>query len=88
MSAVSPGKVTVIDTRRGITPHAFDRAGAGASDPRIAAHLAALQDRAQDRDAHGILELALTGEFAGKTAVVSSFGAESAVLLRLVASRQ
>ena len=36
-------------------------------------------------DARGILELALTGEFAGKTAVVSSFGAESAVLLHLVA---
>ncbi len=29
--------------------------------------------------------MALTGEFAGKTAVVSSFGAESAVLLHLVA---
>lgn len=83
MSAAST--VTVIDTKRGITPHAFDRAGAGASDPRVAAHLAALQDKAKDRDAHGILELALTGEFSGKTAVVSSFGAESAVLLKLVA---
>ena len=49
------------------------------------AHLAALQEKAEGRDAHGILELALTGEFAGKTAVVSSFGAESAVLLNLVA---
>ena len=77
--------VTVIDTRRGLTPHAFDRAGAGAHDPATAAHLAMLLDKAKDRDAHGILELALTGEFAGKTAVVSSFGAESAVLLKLVA---
>lgn len=77
--------VTVIDTRRGLKPRAFDRSGSGAADPAIAAHLAELQDRARDRDAHGILELALTGEFAGKTAVVSSFGAESAVLLHLTA---
>lgn len=80
MSAVS-----VIDTKRGIMPHAFDRSGTGASDPAIRAHLATLQEKAATRDAHGILELALTGEFAGRTAVVSSFGAESAVLLHLVA---
>ena len=54
--------------------------------PPVLAHLAELQDKAAGRDAHGILELALTGEFAGKTAVVSSFGAESAVLLQLVAA--
>ena len=77
--------VTVIDAKRGIMPHAFDRAGAGATDPAVRAHLAALQEKAKDRDAHGILELALTGEFQGRTAVVSSFGAESAVLLKLVA---
>jgi len=77
--------VTVIDTRRGLKPRAFDRSGSGAADPAIAAHLADLQARARDRDAHGILELALTGEFSGKTAVVSSFGAESAVLLHLTA---
>ncbi len=41
---------------------------------------------AQGRDAHGILELALKEAFPGETAVVSSFGAESAVLLHLVAS--
>jgi phosphoadenosine phosphosulfate reductase len=70
--------VTVIDTKRGLRPPAAD-------DAVVAAHLAELQARAKDRDAHGILELALTGEFKGKTAVVSSFGAESAVLLRLVA---
>ena len=77
--------VSVIDTRRGLRPHAFDRVGAGAGDAAVAAHLAALQDKARDRDPHGILELALTGEFAGKTAMVSSFGAESAVLLHMVA---
>ncbi|MEI9993898.1 MAG: phosphoadenylyl-sulfate reductase [Rhizomicrobium sp.] len=77
--------VTVIDSKRGIGPRAFDRAGQGAADPLVVAKLAQLQDAARGRDAHGILELALTGEFKGKSAVVSSFGAESAVLLHLVA---
>jgi phosphoadenosine phosphosulfate reductase len=77
--------VTVIDRSRGIAPRAFDRAGAGAVDPLIVSKLAQLQDAAKGRDAHGILELALTGEFKGRSAVVSSFGAESAVLLHLVA---
>jgi phosphoadenosine phosphosulfate reductase len=79
MSPTSTGNVTVIDTKRGIAPRP------GAPDAAVAAHLKELQDKAAGRDAHGILELALTGEFAGKTAVVSSFGAESAVLLKLVA---
>jgi phosphoadenosine phosphosulfate reductase len=81
----APNNVTVIDTRRGLVPRAFDRAGKGASDPRVLARLAALQEKAAGRDADGILELALKEEFAGKTAVVSSFGAESAVLLHMVA---
>jgi len=71
--------VTVIDTRRGLRPHAAE------DEAAFAARLKELQEKARDRDAHGILELALTGELAGKTAVVSSFGAESAVLLKLVA---
>jgi phosphoadenosine phosphosulfate reductase len=70
--------VTVIDAKRGLRPQPADDAG-------ITAHLSELLAKAQGRDAHGILELALTGEFKGKTAVVSSFGAESAVLLKLVA---
>ena len=70
--------VTVIDAKRGLRPQPADDAG-------ITAHLSELLAKAQCRDAHGILELALTGEFKGKTAVVSSFGAESAVLLKLVA---
>jgi phosphoadenosine phosphosulfate reductase len=78
---VSTTKFTVIDSQRGIAP----RPGGVIADPQVRAHLAALQQKAEGRDAHGILELALTGEFAGKTAVVSSFGAESAVLLHLVA---
>ncbi len=76
--------VTVIDRSRGIMPRAFDRAGQGAVDPAIAAKLAQLQDAARGRDAHGVLEMALTGEFKGRSAVVSSFGSESAVLLHLV----
>jgi phosphoadenosine phosphosulfate reductase len=67
--------VTVIDAKR--RPQAV-----ASGDP---VRLAALQDKARTRDAHGILELALREEFAGQTAVVSSFGAESAVLLKLVA---
>ena len=77
--------VTVIDRSRGITPRAFDRADTGGADPLHIAKLAQLQQAARGRDASGILELALKGEFAGKSAVVSSFGAESAVLLHLVA---
>jgi phosphoadenosine phosphosulfate reductase len=79
MSSTSTGNVTVIDAKRGIRPRAAD------SDAEIAARLAGLQEKAKGRDAHGILELALVEEFAGKSAVVSSFGAESAVLLKLVA---
>jgi phosphoadenosine phosphosulfate reductase len=71
--------VTVIDTKRGLRPQAV------ADTVAIAAQLADLQAKAKERDPHGILELALTGDLRGKTAVVSSFGAESAVLLKLVA---
>jgi phosphoadenosine phosphosulfate reductase len=71
--------VTVIDAKRGIRPRVTG------SDAEVAARLADLQEKAKGRDAHGILELALVEEFAGKTALVSSFGAESVVLLKLVA---
>src|SRR3954469_9757767 len=69
--------VTVIDTKRGLRPKI-------GPDAQALAHLRELQDKARGLDAHGIIQLALSGEFAGKTAVVSSFGAESAVLLKLV----
>jgi phosphoadenosine phosphosulfate reductase len=75
---------TVIDIAHGIMPRAFDRAGSG-GDPRAGAKLARLQQAAEPLDAHGVLALALKREFAGDTAVVSSFGSESAVLLHLVA---
>ncbi len=69
--------VKVIDARRDLRP--------GESVP-IKAELASLQDKALGRDAHGIVELALREEFSGQTAMVSSFGAESAVLLHMVAA--
>ncbi|HEY4275451.1 MAG TPA: phosphoadenosine phosphosulfate reductase family protein, partial [Rhizomicrobium sp.] len=69
--------VTVIDTRQGPAIRRSDAAKA---------ELASLQEHALGRDANGILELALTGSLEGRTAVVSSFGAESAVLLHLVAA--
>src|SRR5204863_9717412 len=73
--------VRVIDAERG-----FRRFDAVSRAPAsISSQLALLQEKARGRDAHGILELALNETFAGKTAVVSSFGAESAVLLHLVA---
>jgi phosphoadenosine phosphosulfate reductase len=77
--------VTVIDRSKSVMPRAFDLAPTTASDPAVAAKLASLQAAAKGRDAQGILELALKGEFAGKTAVVSSFGSESVVLLHMIA---
>lgn len=68
---------TVIDAHKGMTPRE-------PTAPNAA--LARLQERAANLDAPGILELALTGEFQGHVAVVSSFGAESAVLLHMVAA--
>jgi phosphoadenosine phosphosulfate reductase len=79
MSPTPINNVTVIDAKRGVRP----RPSAG--DAEVAARLASLQEKAKGRDARGILELALIEEFAGKTALVSSFGAESVVLLKLVA---
>lgn len=67
--------VTVID-------HARRPAGL---DPDTHERLADLQRLAAGCDARGIVELALKHAFAGEAAVVSSFGAESAVLLHLVA---
>ncbi len=85
MAFVSSAPFTVIDRSRGISPRAFDRQGQGTHDPIIAAQLARLQAIAQKRDADGILRLALKEEFPGQAAVVSSFGAESAVLLHMIA---
>ena len=76
--------VSVIDRSRGIAPRAFDRTSTEANDPAIAARLADLRAKAKGRDALGLLRLAFE-EFPGQTTVVSSFGAESVVLLHLIA---
>jgi phosphoadenosine phosphosulfate reductase len=75
--------VTVIDASHG--PRFFDRLAAVSADPESGSRLAELRVAAQGRDAKGILKLALRESFPGRTAVVSSFGSESAVLLHLVA---
>lgn len=62
-----------------IAPGPIVRAGA----PMLS-RLDYLREEAQGRDAHGVLELALR-EFHGHVAVVSSFAAESVVLLHMVA---
>ncbi|HEY7609630.1 MAG TPA: phosphoadenylyl-sulfate reductase [Alphaproteobacteria bacterium] len=49
------------------------------------AELAALAALAESTDTRGLLEAVLAGRYSGRTAVVTSFGAESAVLLHLVA---
>jgi phosphoadenosine phosphosulfate reductase len=54
-------------------------------DPAVAARLHRLQSESDGLDAKGVMALALK-EFPGKAAVVSSFGAESAVLLHLAAA--
>lgn len=76
---------TVIDRQRGLAPRIFDRRVSSELPPETEARLAALRAEAEGRDALGILRLALKESFAGETAVVSSFGSESAVLLHLVA---
>jgi phosphoadenosine phosphosulfate reductase len=81
---MSSASVTVINHLR--RPRAFDRPESGVIDPATRAKLAQLRAAAQGCDAVGLLELALGGEFAGKSAVVSSFGSESAVLLHMVAA--
>jgi phosphoadenosine phosphosulfate reductase len=77
--------VSVIDRKRIVTPHAFDIVGAKTTDPVMLARLSDLQARAANRDAAGILNLAIKEAFLGETAVVSSFGSESVVLLHMIA---
>ncbi|MBI3677701.1 MAG: phosphoadenylyl-sulfate reductase [Proteobacteria bacterium] len=84
MNSTAP-VTTVIDRSRGLAPRVFDRPAQHVSDPAIVARLSELQAAARNRDAEGILRLALIEAFPGQTAVVSSFGSESAVLLHLIA---
>ena len=50
------------------------------------AKLALLRDRYEDATPEGLIRAMVTGEFPGRIALVSSFGAESAVLLHMVAT--
>ncbi len=78
-------RVTVIDHVKGA--RVLDRVNGGTNnDAAVAARLAQLEAAAQGRDAKGILRLALVEEFRDRTAIVSSFGAESAVLLHMIAA--
>ena len=74
--------MTTVTVLKG-APRAFDRRDDGSADAAAKARLAELQAAAAGLDAKGILALALN-EFPGKTAVVSSFGSESAVLLHML----
>lgn len=82
---MSDGRTTVIDRSGPQGAHIFDAAPVRPRDPAKVEELARLSALAQGRDARGILELALGTEFSGRTGVVSSFGAESAVLLHMIA---
>jgi phosphoadenosine phosphosulfate reductase len=62
------------------------RAAAMDSATVVSARLAELRAKYQGLTGPALLEVALKNEFAGKIAVVSSFGAETAVLLHMVAS--
>ena len=71
--------VTVI---RG-APRAFDRMNGNGADPAAVTRLEELQKQTKDLDAKAILKLALSA-FAGRIALVSSFGSESAILLHMI----
>ncbi|MGD0190675.1 MAG: phosphoadenylyl-sulfate reductase [Rhizomicrobium sp.] len=75
--------VTVIE--QGRVHRIFDRAAAFQAEPQSRSRLAALRAAAEGRDAYGVLSLALREAPTGQTAIVSSFGSESAVLLHMVA---
>ena len=64
-------------------PVARNGAANGAADPEARAQ--ALRARYRDLDATEVLRAVIQRDFPGRTAVVSSFGAESAVILDLVA---
>jgi phosphoadenosine phosphosulfate reductase len=80
---MSAAGVTVIDATR--RPRVFDLRGEATGDSDVRGRLAALRQSSQGRDAQGILSLAIKEVFARQAAIVSSFGAESAVLLHMVA---
>lgn len=67
-------------------PFAPDAARAEAQVAAGGLRAAALADRYRDADAHELLAAMIRDEFPGRIALVSSFGAEAAVLLHLVST--
>jgi phosphoadenosine phosphosulfate reductase len=80
---MSAAGITVIDSAR--RPRVFDLRGEAAGNSDLRGRLVELRQAARGRDAKGVLALAVKEAFAKQAAVVSSFGAESAVLLHMVA---
>ena len=80
---MSAAGVTVIDAT--CRPRVFDLRSNVSANLEVRTQLGELRRAAEKRDAGGILSLAILEAFAKHTAIVSSFGAESAVLLHMVA---
>lgn len=76
--------VTVIDRGSNLRPRLFE-GGAAPGDEDTRARLAAMDAATANFDTARFLGYAIREAFPGRIAVVSSFGAESAVLLHLVA---
>lgn len=66
-------------------PRVFDRFGTASTSPELLARLELLKARVEGRSSLELLRLLVHQEFAGRIAVVSSFGSESVVLLHLLA---
>ena len=62
----------------------FERDDHGEIAPNLQARLEQLRKLYGQKDAEGLLTSMIEEEFSGKIAAVSSFGAESAVLLSLI----
>lgn len=80
-SGLRRGAVSIFEARRAARGEARSRHAAPESPARMAARLNAKYAEAEARD---VLHAALTREFPGGMALVSSFGAESAALLHMV----
>lgn len=67
-------------------PRVFDRGEPASTDPDLLARLQDMRSRLKDGTPQDWIAAALLQEFKGRICVVSSFGAESAVLLHMIAS--
>ncbi len=67
-------------------PRIFDRAGAEGQSSELKQRLESMRKRLAGLDATALLRAIVTEEFPGRTAIVSSFGSESVVLLHVLAT--